>query len=363
MNIDLLDYDLPQDLIATRPVEPRDSARMLVVRCECGSIDHANVTDLPEFLRSGDLLVRNDTSVIAARLVGRRVVRAGTRGGEVGGGRVDGLYLRSVGEDWLAMLTASGRLAVGERFELESPDGKVVGVELREKLGHAWRIRPECADTAESVLASLGHTPLPPYILKARSRRGEAIDDSDDRRWYRTTFANPNQFGSVAAPTAGLHFTELLRQKLRDGGVAETAVTLHVGEGTFRPVTTSRLEDHDMHSETWSIDADAAKMLREGPSTGGRVVAVGTTTTRLLESLPDTLADGPLAGSTKLLISPGWSFRRVEGMLTNFHLPRSTLLALVGAKMGLEFMHEAYRVAVEERYRFYSYGDAMLILP
>ena len=363
MNIDLLDYDLPQDLIATRPVEPRDSARMMVVGCASGSIDHAHVSDLPEFLHGGGLLVRNDTGVIAARLVGRRVVRAGTRGGEAGGGRVDGLYLRSVGEDWLAMLTASGRLAVGERIELESPDGKVVGVELREKLGHAWRIRPECADTAESVLASLGHTPLPPYILKARARRGEAIDDSDDRRWYRTTFADPNQFGSVAAPTAGLHFTDMIREKLRVRGVAETAVTLHVGEGTFRPVTASRLEDHDMHSETWSIDAGAVKMLRDGPAKGGRLVAVGTTTTRLLESLPDTLAEGPLAGSTKLLISPGWSFRRVEGMVTNFHLPRSTLLALVGAKMGLEIMHEAYRVAVAERYRFYSYGDAMLILP
>ena len=363
MNIDLLDYDLPPELIATRPVEPRDSARMLVVRCEDGSIEHAHVSDLPEFLRSGDLLVRNDTSVIAARLVGRRVVRVGTRGGEVGGGRVDGLYLRSVGEDWLVMLTASGRLAVGERVELESPDGEVVGVELREKFGRAWRIRPECTDTAASVLASLGRTPLPPYILKARARRGEEIEESDDRRWYRTTFANPNQFGSVAAPTAGLHFTDMIREKLRVGGIAETAVTLHVGEGTFRPVTASRLEDHDMHSETWSIDADAAKMLREGPGEGGRVVAVGTTTTRLLESLPDTLPDGPLAGSTELLISPGWSFRRVEGMVTNFHLPRSTLLALVGAKMGIEFMHEAYRVAVAQRYRFYSYGDAMLILP
>ncbi|MDG1838735.1 MAG: tRNA preQ1(34) S-adenosylmethionine ribosyltransferase-isomerase QueA [Phycisphaerales bacterium] len=363
MNIDLLDYDLPSELIATRPVEPRDSARMLVVRCGAGSIEHACVSDLPAFLQSGDLLVRNDTSVIAARLVGRRVVRVGARGSEVGGGRVDGLYLRSVGEDWLAMLTASCRLAVGERVELESPDGEVIGVELREKVGHAWRIRPECTDTAASVLVSLGRTPLPPYILKARSRRGEEIDESDDRRWYRTTFANPSQFGSVAAPTAGLHFTDTIREKLRAEGIAETAVTLHVGEGTFRPVTASRLEDHDMHSETWSIDADAAKMLREGPGEGGRVVAVGTTTTRLLESLPDTLAEGPLAGSTELLISPGWSFRRVEGMVTNFHLPRSTLLALVGAKMGIEFMHEAYRVAVAERYRFYSYGDAMLILP
>jgi S-adenosylmethionine:tRNA ribosyltransferase-isomerase len=355
MNIESLDYELPPELIATRPVEPRDKARLLVVRCQCGDIEHASVSDLPDLLDPADLLVRNDTAVLAARLVGARA-----SSGNRGGGKVEGLFLEADADGiWTVVLTASGTLSEGESIQLTAD----TSLRLLEKCGRYWRARPEPAGTAVELLTSLGRTPLPPYILKARVSRGEDIDDRSDRQWYRTLFARADRAGSVAAPTAGLHFTDDLQAKIDHRGIRQIAVTLHVGEGTFRPVATPRLEDHQMHSEAWMVDRDAAEAIRRGPAVGGRVIAVGTTTTRVLESLPEALPEGPRCGSTDLLISPGYAFRRVEGLMTNFHLPRSTLLALVAAMTGLDLMHEAYRVAVAERYRFYSYGDAMLVLP
>ncbi|MDP7029733.1 MAG: tRNA preQ1(34) S-adenosylmethionine ribosyltransferase-isomerase QueA [Phycisphaerales bacterium] len=353
MNVDALGYHLPPELIATRPAEPREDARLLVARVGEQSLEHRRIADLPEYLQAGDLLVRNDTAVLAARLIGRR--KEGRPGR--GGGRVEGLYLGEEDGAWLVLLTASGRLLEGERIELVGPAGRVGELELMARRGRAW-----LAGSA-MPLEGLGHTPLPPYILKARSRREESVDDATDRAWYRTTFARPDHAGSVAAPTAGLHLTDPLRSMIRERGVREAAVTLHVGEGTFRPVTADRLEDHEMHGEAWSIDAEAAEVIGRGPQAGGRLIAVGTTTTRLLESLPDELPSGGSGGVTDLLIAPGWTFRRVDGLLTNFHLPRSTLLALVAAKTGLDFMHRIYAEAVAQRYRFYSYGDAMLILP
>jgi S-adenosylmethionine:tRNA ribosyltransferase-isomerase len=359
MNIEALAYDLPPGLIATRPAEPRDRARMLVVRCQGGTIEHASVHDLPELLEPGDLLVRNDTAVLAARLLGTRA-----SDGSRGGGRVEGLFLKAHEDgSWTVVLTASGTLGVGEVIELVGPGARHASLRLLEKHGRYWRAAPEPAGEAAELLEALGRTPLPPYILKARRARGEIIDDASDRQWYRTLFARADRAGSVAAPTAGLHLTDQLRARLEQRGVRQAAVTLHVGEGTFRPVTAATLEDHRMHAESWLVEPAGVEAIRRGPGSGGRFLAVGTTTTRLLESLPEDLPDGPLSGSTDLLISPGYSFRRVDGLLTNFHLPRSTLLALVAARTGLELMHEAYRTAVAERYRFYSYGDAMLILP
>ncbi len=353
MRVDELDYELPAELIATRPAQAREDARLLVARVAGQTMTHRRVSDLPEFLQSGDLLVRNDTSVLAARLIGRRPREGAGRGG----GRVEGLYLGEEGGAWLVLLTASGRLQDGEHVELVGPDGQVSRLELLSRRGRGWLA------ASTGPLERVGHTPLPPYILKARSRRDEVVQDAMDRAWYRTTFADPDRMGSVAAPTAGLHLTDSLRAAIRAKGVREAAVTLHVGEGTFRPVTADRLESHDMHGEAWTISAEAAEIIRAGPQPGGRLIAVGTTTTRLLESLPLDLPPGATSGVTDLLISPGWTFRRVEGLLTNFHLPRSTLLALVAAKAGLAFMHRIYAEAVAERYRFYSYGDAMLILP
>ncbi|MCP4839083.1 MAG: tRNA preQ1(34) S-adenosylmethionine ribosyltransferase-isomerase QueA [Planctomycetes bacterium] len=357
MNIDELEYDLPPELIATRPAEPRCSARMLVVRRDSGKLEHAHVRDLPDLLHPDDLLVRNNTAVLAARLVGRRAIE-----GNRGGGRVEGLYLESFGSDWLVLLTQSGKLQIGEQLHLEGPGSEQVVIRILERRGKGWLVRPEDAAPAEALLHAVGRTPLPPYILRARDARGETLADELDRAWYRTRFADPTRCGSVAAPTAGLHFSDDLLRRLRDRGVGEASVTLHVGEGTFRPVSAARLEDHDMHAEAWHVDEVALAALRSGPGSQGNLVAVGTTTTRLLESLPDPLPIEAASGETDLLIAPGFQFRRVESLLTNFHLPRSTLLALVGAFMGMELMREAYAEAVASRYRFYSYGDAMLVM-
>jgi len=359
MNTEALAYDLPPELIATRPVEPRDRARLLLIHCQRGVFEHASIFDLPDLLQPSDLLIRNDTAVLAARLIGTRTIS-----GDRGGGQVEGLFLEADPDGtWTVVLTASGRLSEGEVIDLAGPDGRHASLRLLEKRGRYWRAMPDPAGNASELLDSLGRAPLPPYILKARRSRGELIDEASDRQWYRTLFARSDRVGSVAAPTAGLHLTDELLGRIDQRGVQQAAVTLHVGEGTFRPVTTSRLEDHRMHAESWLVEPDALAAIRSGPGSGGRLVAVGTTTTRLLESLPEYLPEGPLCGSTDLLIAPGYTFRRVEGLLTNFHLPRSTLLALVAAMTGLDLMHEAYRVAVAERYRFYSYGDAMLVLP
>jgi S-adenosylmethionine:tRNA ribosyltransferase-isomerase len=359
MNIDQLDYVLPPNLIATHPATPRDAARLLVVHCSSGQIEHSKVRDLPNWLDPADLLVRNDSSVLAARLMGQRAVD-----GSRGGGRVEGLFLCAHEDgDWTVLLTAGGKLAEGQLIVLHGPEGEQTTIRLKSKEGRYWRVSFESTDSTQDVLSQIGRTPLPPYILKARRSRGEVVEEREDREWYRTIFARADRSGSVAAPTAGLHFTPEIDARITELGVRQAFVTLHVGEGTFRPVTSARLEDHKMHFESWCVDADEIDALRCGPKHGGRMIAVGTTTTRVLESLPKQLPDGPLSGDTDLLISPGHAFRRVDGLLTNFHLPRSTLLALVAAFTGLDLLHEIYSTAIEERYRFYSYGDAMLVVP
>ncbi len=349
-----LDYHLPQQLIATRPAQPRDAARMLVVSRSDERIEHVRVRDLPDYLRAGDTLVFNTTAVMPARFRGRR---AGS------GGRVEGLFVEPTGEEqWVVMLRCNGRLHPGDRIELLDRDGEssAHGLQLLETHAEGWTVT---VPGGREVLDRVGLTPLPPYILKARD--GSEIADDQDRAWYQTVYADPSQRHSVAAPTAGLHFTDDLLARLATSGVNRVDVTLHVGPGTFRPITAPTLAGHAMHAEHYSVAPAAIAALQ---STDGRIFAVGTTAVRTLESLPEPLPaaaslDGPIRGCTDLLIAPPYEPRNFVGLLTNFHLPRTTLLALVGAVVGLDRLKAVYAEAVKREYRFYSYGDAMLILP
>ncbi|MDY7110465.1 MAG: tRNA preQ1(34) S-adenosylmethionine ribosyltransferase-isomerase QueA [Planctomycetota bacterium] len=362
-----LDYDLPQHLIAMRPAEPRDSARLLVVRRSGDSIEHRVVRDLPEYLAADDLLVFNDTAVAPARLFARR---------EETGGRLEGLFLEEIEKGrWRIMLKPARRLKPGHRLELTTLEGAAGewALELEANEGGEWIARLDPPRPAEIVLNELGGTPLPPYIIRARRAGAKRFDDADDRRWYQTVYADPGRRGSVAAPTAGLHFTPALLKAIDKRGVQRRHVTLHVGPGTFKPISADTVGEHDMHAEWYEAPRGTIAALRAakerravGPAPTPRVLAVGTSTVRTLESLPDPLppaSDASITGETELLIAPPYPFRYVDGMLTNFHLPRSTLLALVASMIGLDRVLAVYREAVKREYRFYSYGDAMLILP
>ena len=348
-----LQYDLPPERIARTPVRPRDHARMLVFHREGGRVEHRRVSDIGSYLEPGDLLCMNDSAVLPARLSGTRVDS---------GGRVDGIVLDASGDRLTAMLRSNGTLRPGLELDLVGPNGALGRVRLIDRDGARWCLEPVGAFTLDQI----GHTPLPPYILKARSNDGHDELDADDRRWYRTVYEDESARGSVAAPTAGFHFTPELLGQLSEQGVDQAMVTLHVGAGTFAPIGTELVHEHPMHEEAWSIgpEALAALATRRGDAAAGRIVAVGTTTVRVLESLPSPFP-GPEVGQegrTDLLIAPGWDFRHTDAILTNFHLPESTLLALVGAFMGLDLLKKVYQEAVESGYRFYSYGDAMLIL-
>ena len=354
-------------MIATRPAEPRDSARMLVMHRGSESIEHRVVRDLPEYLRAGDALVFNTTAVAPARLIGRRASSSG---------KVEGLFLselKSIARElqWLVMLKAGGKLRNGDRVELLDQTGQSrCSIELIESRDGEWAVTVHGAMSTAEALDLLGRTPLPPYILKARG--GEAVTDDLDRRWYQTVYAEQSQRQSVAAPTAGLHFTPELLQRLQTKGTRRIDVTLHVGPGTFKPVTADTLDQHRMHAEWFSVSAEAMEELgqvrRDRSGAVARVIAVGTTSVRTLESLPALNTNtgeicGGISGMTDLLIAPPYDFKNVDGMLTNFHLPRSTLMALVAAMVGLDRLKAVYRLAIDMKYRFYSYGDAMLILP
>ena len=352
-----LDYTLPRELIATRPAEPRDTARMLVLRRGDESIEHAHVCDLGRYLKPGDALVFNTTAVLPARLVGRKVPSRG---------RVEGLFLGELQRGrWRTMLSANGRLKLGDRIQLLDPAGRPSEhcLTLVSSQDGTWQVDLPGAATASAVLQEVGQTPLPPYIR--RSRGDDSVSDSLDRKWYSTVYADARQRRSVAAPTAGLHFTSALLARIEESGVRRVDVTLDIGPPTFRPITAPTVAEHVMHAEHYTVPAEAVTALAEGR---GRTLAVGTTVVRLLESLPAPLPqrsvdDGLLAGETDLMIVPGHRFRHVDGMLTNFHLPRSTLLALVAAMVGLDRIKAVYAEAIRHRYRFYSYGDAMLVLP
>ncbi|HYI48529.1 MAG TPA: tRNA preQ1(34) S-adenosylmethionine ribosyltransferase-isomerase QueA [Allosphingosinicella sp.] len=341
MRVDRFDFELPHDRIALRPASPRDSARLLLVAGGAMS-DHV-VRDLPALLRPGDVLVFNDTKVIPAQLEG---VRGAARIGAT-------LHKREGPRAWRAFVRNARRLRDGDRIDFGAGVGAVASG--RDADG-SFLLTFEGEKPVEALLERAGRMPLPPYIAGRRDA------DARDRADYQTMFARSD--GAVAAPTAALHFTPALMAALAAAGIGHETLTLHVGAGTFLPVKADDTDDHVMHAEWGRIDAAAAARLNEARAAGGRVIAIGTTSLRLLESAAD---DGgrvqPFEGDTAIFITPGYRFRAVDGLLTNFHLPRSTLFMLVSALMGVEAMQGAYAHAIAEGYRFYSYGDASLLLP
>jgi S-adenosylmethionine:tRNA ribosyltransferase-isomerase len=357
MRVDLFDFELPEERIALRPVSPRDSARLLVVRPgEEPRFEDRTVRDLPELLAPGDMLVFNDTKVIPARLFGLRV-----RGDSAA--RIEVLLHRREGaEHWRAFARPAKRLAVGDRIRFgeanESAACELVRLDAEvEERGEGGEILLRFAFAGaflDEAVERLGEMPLPPYIA------GKRAADERDRADYQTLYAREE--GAVAAPTAGLHFTDELFRRLDERGIGRAFVTLHVGPGTFLPVKAEDTAAHRMHAEFGVVSPETAAPLIEVRARGGRIVAVGTTSLRLLESA--AREDGtvaPFAGETDIFITPGFSFRAVDVLMTNFHLPRSTLFMLVAAFSGLETMKAAYAHAIAAGYRFYSYGDACLL--
>ena len=342
MRVDLFDFELPQELIALRPARPRDAARLLQVP-GAGPLGDLTVRDLPRLLRRGDVLVFNDTRVIPAQLEGTR-----------GAARIGAtLHKRIDLRRWQAFVRNAKRLRPGDTIEFAN--GVKATAEARGDDG-SWTLAFAGTEPVEVLLERAGQMPLPPYI--AGKRPTDAQDQSD----YQTMFAAKD--GAVAAPTAALHFTPELMVALAEAGIGSETLTLHVGAGTFLPVKVDDTADHQMHAEWGTISADAAARLNAVRQAGGRVIAVGTTSLRLLESA--TTDDGmiqPFSDDTAIFITPGYRFKAVDGLMTNFHLPKSTLFMLVSALIGRERMQEAYAHAIAQGYRFYSYGDSSLLLP
>lgn len=344
MRVDLFDFDLPPERIALRPVRPRDAARMLVVRGPDASFEDRGVLDLPSLLNPGDVVVFNDTRVIPAQLEG---LRGEARIGATLHKRVD---LRR----WQAFIRNAKRLKVGDSITF--PGGVEAVAEERHDDG-SFTLAFAGEEPVEVLLERAGRMPLPPYIAQ---KRGGA--DEDDKADYQTIFARED--GAVAAPTASLHFTPRLLDALDAAGVIRTTLTLHVGAGTFLPVKADDTADHRMHAEFGRISPETAALLNQARARGGRIIAAGTTALRLLESAADEQGEvQPFEGDTAIFITPGYRFRAVDGLMTNFHLSKSTLFMLVSALMGRERMQAAYAHAIAEEYRFYSYGDSSLLLP
>jgi S-adenosylmethionine:tRNA ribosyltransferase-isomerase len=349
------DYELPPELIAQTPVEPRDASRLMVIDRQTGDITHHHFHDLPNHLRAGDLLVYNDSRVIPARLYARKPT----------GGQVEILLLRPRTEDTWEALVGGKRVRIGMQLTLlDGPAGRPTGTTAQvTETGEGGLRVLSFSQPALSVVDQVGTTPLPPYIHTPLENTAR----------YQTIYAHAP--GSAAAPTAGLHFTPEVFRQLRDMGVKSSFVTLHIGLGTFRPVSEATIEEHTMHTEYCVLTPDSAQEINEARLQGSRVIAVGTTSARVLESAAARAARGPaeaspcpwrpvtaFEGDTNLFITPGYRFRAVDALITNFHLPRSTLLMLVAAFAGKDLLDRAYAEAIRERYRFYSFGDAMLIL-
>lgn len=353
MLVDDFDFDLPPECIALRPAHPRDAARLLVVRPGKPLI-HAHVHDLPDFLGAGDALVVNDTKVIAARLKGRRAARLvhGVPMGE--GAKIEATLIRRLAPDrFAALVKPAKRLALNDHLVLgQDIAATVAAIKDAGEIEISFTLSGGALDAA---IAVQGEVPLPPYIA------GKRAPDAQDKADYQTIYAAHD--GAVAAPTAGLHFTPELFTRLDGMGVRRETVTLHVGAGTFLPVSADDTAQHKMHAEWAHIDADTAARLNTVRAGGGRVLAVGTTSVRTLESAASDGVIQPFSGDTDIFITPGYSFQAVDMMLTNFHLPRSTLFMLVSAFAGFETMRAAYAEAIASGYRFYSYGDACLLFP
>ncbi|NVP58197.1 tRNA preQ1(34) S-adenosylmethionine ribosyltransferase-isomerase QueA [Mycoplana rhizolycopersici] len=356
MRIELFDFDLPEERIALRPITPREAARLLVIHPDADqSFQDCHVADLPNFLEPGDALVFNDTRVIPAQLEGIRH-REGAGGQQVS----TTLHMRIAANRWKAFAKPGKRIKVGDRIAFgHGGNACLLGnldatVEEKGEGGEVTLRFDLSGPALDEAIATVGHIPLPPYIASKRA------DDAEDRRDYQTIYAREE--GAVAAPTAGLHFTDALFAQLDARGVERHFVTLHVGAGTFLPVKADDTDDHVMHQEIGYVSQETAEALNAVRARGGRIVCVGTTSLRLLESA--AREDGtvePWSGPTGIFITPGYRFRTADVLMTNFHLPKSTLFMLVSAFSGLETMREAYRHAIETGYRFYSYGDASLL--
>lgn len=341
MDIEAFDYHLPESLIAQTPLKNRDESRLLILGRQSGDIEHQHFKDVIDYLESGDTLVLNDTRVMPARLFGLK---------EETGAKVEMLMLTQIeGNDWEVLLKPAKRIKVGNR--LTFGEGKIVAECIKE-LDQGGRImRLHYDGILQERLDELGEMPLPPYIK-------ERLDDQDR---YQTVYAKAS--GSAAAPTAGLHFTDELLANIRDKGVNIAFITLHVGLGTFRPVSVDNIDDHEMHSEYYQMDSETADLLNETKERGNRIISVGTTSTRTLETIMQSNDKFVLqSGWTDIFIFPGFTFKAIDGLITNFHLPKSTLVMLVSAFSSRDNILNAYNQAVSSEYRFFSFGDAMLII-
>lgn len=341
MDIEAFDYHLPEALIAQTPLKNRDESRLLVLGRQTGDIEHKHFKDVIDYLDKGDTLVLNDTRVMPARLFGLK---------EETGAKVEMLMLTQIsGNDWEVLLKPAKRIKVGNK--LTFGDGKIVA-ECIEELNQGGRImRLHYEGILQERLDELGEMPLPPYIK-------ERLDDQDR---YQTVYAKAS--GSAAAPTAGLHFTDELLNRIKAKAINIVFITLHVGLGTFRPVSVDNIDDHEMHSEYYQMDQETAELLNETKSKGHRVISVGTTSTRTLETIMQTNEIFKAqSGWTDIFIFPGYTFKAIDGLITNFHLPKSTLVMLVSAFSSRDYILNAYQQAVKSEYRFFSFGDAMLII-
>lgn len=355
MKVDIFDFELPRELIASTPVTPRHASRLLDLSVD-GEISDRHFSDLPAVLHAGDILVMNDTRVIPARLYGQR----GEALVEVT------LYHPVDGLSWWSFIKNAKRLKAGDIISFyndkisvgESPFSATV---LEKDIEDGVLLKFNCSgDKLAGHLETFGFMPLPPYIKRDRPGKDSIWHKFDDRENYQTVYARHN--GAVAAPTAGLHFTPEVLQKLKDKGINQVFITLHVGAGTFLPVKTEDTNDHKMHAEYGVITPEAAAQINQARRNGGRIIAVGTTSLRLLESAADDQGVvHPFCGETSIFITPGYKFKAIDFLVTNFHLPKSTLFMLVSAVAGLETMHKAYAHAIAEKYRFYSYGDSSIL--
>ncbi len=348
MKTDMLNYPLPPELIAQRPLSVRSESRLLVFNRSNGEIIDSRFSRLGEFLSAGDCLVLNDVKVIPARFFVRRST----------GGKLEGLFLAEISTGvWEVMLKKIRKVKPGDKLYLIDKKKRAFceSVLLERVNEGKCRLKINTDGSAETILDKIGFPPLPPYIKRGDDPDVAAID----RLRYQTVYAR--EPGAVAAPTAGLHFTDQLIEHLKQAGICFAYLTLHVGEGTFKPITVENLEDHKMHQERFSIDRKNARIINAAKEKGCRIITVGTTSARTLETIGVDSKVKAADGATSLFIKPGYKFKIIDAMITNFHLPKSTLLALVAAFAGLENILVAYQHATEERYRFYSYGDAMLI--
>ncbi len=349
MKTEKLNYHLPNELVAQQPSDVRSRCRLLVLDRSNGRLTDSQFSRIADFLKPGDCLVLNDTKVLQARFFAQRT----------SGGKLEGLFLSQNSDGlWHIMLKGARRVKIGESIQIKNKAGKeFCRAVLIDKHGEGnCQLKLETAENAEVILEKIGYPPLPSYI----KRNTDPAQAAKDRQYYQTVYAR--RAGAVAAPTAGLHFTSELIEQLKDKQIRFAYITLHVGAGTFKPVTTETLEEHKIHEEKYSIDAENARLINEARQTGGRIIAVGTTSARVLETAACNSKLTPASGTTDLFIKPGYKFKIIDGMVTNFHLPKSTLLALVAAFAGLENTLNSYKHAIEKRYRFYSYGDAMLII-